>query len=203
MFAWPSYPVGAPAAESKYAGLDGKERLTPVAKAESLRNVAVTVHSQAQVRAEDDWRIVLTQQSGLPKLGTNAGIYSGICIGDDSRFRRDFWELSERGVGWEYLQTAPQRTTSADAVDGCSSCCSGKDGQGSYFRYVSERLGGDGATSLGYAELKPFGHEGVLVSRMSKLPCTRYLGVLFDQGCGVIVPKTNRSFQQSTNTLQP
>jgi len=118
-------------------------------------------------------------------LSGRAYSYAGIQSGDSLRFRRSFWELPAITQGW-----VPQQSTTAQVMpySGNEGVFFWEDGKGSFYRFVCDVLGEKGAKAWirGEAAHKKV---GIVVSAMRHLPCSLYLGTLFDNNTAVIVPE--------------
>lgn len=177
--------------ETQFAAIDLSSVPTVARKAHLLRGDGrLTSIRQADIVSAPDSQFAFEPPTKLPLLGDFVDVYSGICLGDDSQFRRDFWELTSLGREWQFLQSAPQRTALHGETDGMSSVVLWENGKGTYHAYVAARLGANGMSAW-IRGLEARGQRGVAISRMAKLPCTHYTGALFDQGCAVLIPKVS------------
>jgi hypothetical protein len=157
--------------EGKIAKLCGREPL------------AIQSLLQADQLKNPDARLVFEASEVVSRLTDISQCLAGIQNGDSPVYLRCFWELLHPGKRWGFQQTAP---SGREAYGGMDTLIDYDMDEGHLRADSSWRRG---ALHDSDQRGKPFwGKRGVLVSRMSSLPCSLYLGSLYDQASGVIVP---------------
>ncbi len=160
-----------PEVKSRFLGLDCNEEAGPREKAEGLRELAPKLLNQrAQIR-NPDARIVLAELASGTLLDAVAQSYQGIKTGDDSHYRRFFWELDDFSERWRFIQSTVNFTQTFGGLSGVVDWSN--DG-----RHIARLQG-----------LSAHGRIGCSVSQMSNLPAAIYLGGAFDSNVSAIVPK--------------
>lgn len=174
----------APNAQTLLHGLDASVPRTAHGKAEYLLSTGVkSVNQQAQL-GNPDGRVSLDVMDVGQRLSTYAEYNKGICTGDDSHFRRQFWELSHWTKDWIGLQGSVDEDCESGGQD---ALLLWECGAGSLHNYVSERLGGPtGAWLRGQGA---WGRRGVTIRCMKDLPATLYRGAAFDSNVVTITAK--------------
>ena len=174
-----------PQRDRQFAGLDcegvprGASR-----KAAALTESDVRLVSQAKQLTHPDQRILFSQQAEHPLLNEVAVSLAGIQNGDSPRYQRKVWELLMPSRRWVFEQTVANGTNHFSGLDTVLDF----DKEEGHLRAPASwrRQALHDSDQRG----KPvWGQRGVLVSRMSSLPCTLYLGDPFDQASAVIVPR--------------
>lgn len=175
------------AENQRFSGLDASAPKSPEEKAVILtRGELVLVRQMGQLENPDS-RIVFGEQSELPLLAQYASGLAGVQTGDYPRFGRTFWEVGGREKGWAYQHSTVEAT---QAFGGLSQVLLWEGGDGTFVRFVEERLGGNiGAWIRG---LEGLGKEGVIVSSMRELPVARFLGQLLDNNAALVLPADTR-----------
>ncbi|HHO2175477.1 TPA: DNA methyltransferase [Aeromonas hydrophila] len=104
-------------------------------------------------------------------LETMALANQGVKTGDDSFWRRNFWEVEYSAPEWEFFQS----TVSFDVLYG---------GRSDVINWATQ---GDGMVRPRKGN-KSIGLKGIAISQMGSLPCTIYTGELYDSNVAPIVP---------------
>jgi hypothetical protein len=161
--------------------LDASAGGTPLEKASTLRNYAISQVSQSSQLKTPDSRITLMGISELPLLQDLANSWAGIQTGDYPRFIAKFWELPVISEEWEFYS----RPGSDDVAS--SSIIFWESGSGSLLQLVQEKLGvgGEGAWLRGAS---CWGGRGIAVQLMGNLAASLYEGQKFDQTIAVLLP---------------
>ena len=128
---------------------------------------------QADQRRNPDSCILLRPLVGQVLLRQYAYGHQGIATADYACFGRKFWELPTRGASWEFQQSTVRQTT---YNGGREHVLHWEDGEGLLQQTESARIQGAGAWS----------RDGIAVSQMGPLPCTRYTGEYFDNNVAVL-----------------
>ena len=160
-----------PSAAGRIRAIDASHGHSPREKAESLGDGELHGIGQAEHRRSPDSRIsFVSELPDLPLLGEFAASYQGIMTGDDTRFRRHFWELPLPSARWRYVQTSVSAT---EAVGGLSGVLDWSDNG----RLLARKQG-----------MKAWDKRGVAVSLMRELKCALYTGEAFDGNMAALVP---------------
>jgi len=188
--------AGKPADTHEVCGLDVTEAKNPFDKAKLLRgeNVvelekvlgsgAVILLLQVSLLRTPDARVVF-QLAGGPLLGEIARGNAGMRTGDLPSFVRCFWELSGFLDGW-----VPQRSTckSTTKFGGSEHAVLWEGGRGALYQYMLAQRAEGYTSGVWKAGNQVWGRDGVLVSQISALPVSLYLGEAFDNNTSAIVP---------------
>lgn len=158
-------------ADSDINFVDTSGEASPATKADSLAAGEVGHVAQRSQLQNPDHVLSLHSMGAVDLLGDRAFSFQGIKTGDDSRFKRTFWELGDPTVGWRLLQGTVEE------------CCE-YGGLECVLRWDSE--GSDLARLQG---LSAWDKAGVAVSQMSSLPCAIYVGSAFDSNMTALIPK--------------
>jgi hypothetical protein len=118
-----------------------------------------------------DARISMEAPSSHDQLAVRAISPQGTKTGDDSRLRRNWWELQHVGARWRFLHGAPDTTR---LVDGASFAIDFRDGEAAFARPQGQAA---------------WGRQGVVVKLMGGIASARYLGEVFDSNVTALVPK--------------
>jgi hypothetical protein len=172
-----------PRTDHKFAALDVSSACSPREKASNLLHAGLLALGQSDQFANPDTRIIFEVGVSEKRLSDFAQCLAGIQNGDSPTYLRCFWELSHAGERWAFQQTA---VADRDIFGGMDTLIDYDLKEGHLradAKWRREALHDSDQRG------KPFwGKRGVLVSRMGSLPCTLYLGNLYDQASGVIVP---------------
>lgn len=145
-------------------------------KAIDLRQGTFLKISQSAQLSNPDARIIL-RESGerVTHLSEFAASYTGSQTGDFSRFGRTFWEFPSIPDRWARQMTTVEEPT---LWGGRKHVILWEDGQGALAKFPGAYIRGRSA----------WGKDGILVSRMGRLPATLYRGEFFDDNAAVVVP---------------
>ncbi len=149
---------------------------TIAARVDALRDGEYVSLSQMDQLANPDGRILLTRAVAGPLLSDCAASYTGTQSGDDSRFKRCYWELAELGPGWRPMQSAAEFTTPYGGREHVVRW----DGPHGVLQAAK------GAYVRGKAA---WNNKGVVISRVSTLAATLFTGEVFDDSAVVVVPR--------------
>lgn len=159
-----------PILDAPLLGIDASKVVSASGKAMALLSEPLLPTTQAEQRSNPDGRIVLASiQRGNP-LSDIASSFQGLKTGDDRRFRRMHWEVPVLGDRWRKLQSTVPSTTPFGGLESVVDWSN------------------DGAAMARRQGLSAWGRQGVAVSQMSALGCTRYLGEAFDSNVCPVVP---------------
>lgn len=164
-----------PEATARFAGLDANDGADPTAKAVMLGTGMLRVLKQAEQKRNPDFRISVQEHSGLTTLDRFAGSYAGFQNGDRPRWIQCFWEQKALGSDWSLLQMPTDETRH---FAGREAVLLWHGGNGPLARSDQVFVKGREA----------WNRQGVIVSRMSDLPCSLYDGALYDQSGAAIIP---------------
>ncbi|MBC7381113.1 MAG: SAM-dependent DNA methyltransferase [Burkholderiaceae bacterium] len=173
----------APSMEWKMCGIDVSEARNVQAKAQRLRetNTFVSVTQLGQSKTPDS-RITLVESTGESLLNVYAESFTGVWNGDSPRFRAFFWELSQRGKIWEFLQSTVEEIL---PYGGRESIIRYEQGQGSLRANCAAQERDRVRDKQG---IRAWGKWGVAVSCMNSIPATLHSGEKFDTNVAVITP---------------
>ncbi|MFO0455530.1 MAG: N-6 DNA methylase, partial [Planctomycetota bacterium] len=156
--------------ESTFLGFDCNSGANPTIKALELSNGTIRELNQRAQVANPDHRIVVSDLESGSTLDAYAQSFQGIKTGDDSRYRRNVWELGRATKQWRFIQTTVESTRSFGGLDGLVDWSDNG-------RHLARLQG-----------LSAHGRAGSAVSQMSDLPAAIYLGCSFDSNVSAIVP---------------
>lgn len=169
--------------DGTFAGLDCESSRGANQKADQLVALDVQVASQADQLSHPDQRILFAKQAKVPLLQQLAVSLAGMQNGDSPMYQRRIWEVVLPSERWVMQQTVAKETCHFSGFDSVVDF----DRQEGHLRAPAawRREALHDSDQRG----KPiWGRPGVLVSRMSALPSTLYLGDPFDQASAAIVP---------------
>ena len=159
----------APLNDDSFLYFDVSETHVTSEKSQRLLDGATRRVDQLSQLGNPDHKIAPKVESGGVLLNHFAETFQGIKTGDDSRFRRCFWEV-QHWTHWRSLQSTVDTTIN---YGGCHYVVNWSDAGDSLARKQ-----GMGA----------WGRRGVVVSQMNQLPVCLYQGGLFDSNVSPIVP---------------
>jgi hypothetical protein len=171
--------------ESVFTSLDVSELLPLEAKAAALLSEEVVRLGQLKQLENPDARIVTDTDRPTVLLRAFADSYKGIATGDMGRFIHCFWEHTPLGKVWSPLQG---RVDVPAAFGGREQVVLWENGRGQLHKFVSERLGEDSVGAWLRGD-QAWQHRGIAIGQMTTLPCTLYLGDLFDENTAAVIPK--------------
>ncbi|MDI3507492.1 MAG: hypothetical protein PWQ69_1472 [Methanomicrobiaceae archaeon] len=157
-------------------GLDVSEERDAADKARSLLDAEMTCVEQAGQLGNPDARIILgdINRSGLPQLAEYVDTPQGLKTGDDSRHRREFWEITYFIKNWRYYQSTPEE--SQNLYGGMHYCIDWRDSGENMARLQGQTA---------------WGKKGIAVGQMRELPSSIYCGDIQDSNINVIIPKNS------------
>ncbi len=157
--------------DHKYGGVDVASANTIQSKARELTACPWRSVRNIDALNSPDSRITLEARGNVQTLGRFATSPQGIKTGDDFRFRRNWWEISNIGNTWRNFQGTPE----------------------SYELYGGMRYAIDWSNEgKNFARLQgqaAWGHNGVIVKLMGDFSFSIYSGDLFDSNVTAIVPQ--------------
>lgn len=174
-----------PRTESAFSGLDVSEYLPAGAKARALLAEQVVLLPQLRQLENPDARIVAETDRPAVLLRSFADSYKGVATGDLERFIHYFWEHSPLTDAWSPLQG---RVDVPAPYGGREQVVLWENGCGQLRNFVSERLGADSVGAWLRGD-EAWQHRGIAIGQMTSLPCTIYLGDLFDENTAAVIPK--------------
>lgn len=166
-----------PDAANVLHGLDASTQRTPDEKAQVLLADEVIGLVQKDQLENPDSKIVLGEIDAIGLLNKYAASFQGIKTGDDNRVRRNYWEIPAIGARWKFLQsTVPE------------SCDFG--GLHEIIDWID-----DGRSLARRQGMGAWDRLGVMVSQMSSLPTSLYLGTPFDSNASPVVPTSSTNLE--------
>lgn len=171
-------------------GLDVSAPKTAAEKAERLLVESLKYVEQAKQLGNPDSVIALHDlaQNGL--LSDVVHYSNGIQAGDSSNYVRYIWEQPKSAI-WEFHQTTVNNTVHFGGLD---SVLRWEKGNGSFWRYVTERLG-DGGQKAWVRGTEYHRSRGLAVSATGKINVTQYMGSFWNDSVLGLVPKNDHELE--------
>jgi hypothetical protein len=167
-------------------GLDVSEPRLAGEKAAGLLIAKINSVLQADQLENPSYKIVIDTFESKSRLSDYADTYKGICSGDTERFCFAFWEIpSYSNEIWQFHRGSFPSSQSYIGMEGIFRW---DEGSGSFWEFVSERLGENG-TSAWIRGTEAWGSTGLVIKIMGDLPVSLYTGTSFDNNVSVIIPK--------------
>ena len=173
-----------PTNTSTIAGLDVSSAKDASSKSIALITLKLAALRQDEQLKNPDCVISLDVLETENVLKKHAACIQGLATSDDPQFTIFFWELAVINSGWEgLLGTVPSTIN----FGGRERLIHWQDGNGRYFRHA-QALKAEGRLGGWKSGTDARGKAGVLVSQMSEMPVTLYMGEFYDHNSSVIVP---------------
>ena len=169
----------APSASTTFFGIDVGDHKDQNDKARLLISRSLRIVHQAPQAKNAGNAITFTDLGESQLLCALARSVEGLSTGDGDRFLRKHWELKRIEGDWEFFHVTPDET---QEFDGLSEVLFWEQGQGELRRSEGARVQGQPA----------WGKDGVLVSKMNRLKCSRYIGTMHDKMAAAIIPNDRR-----------
>lgn len=166
--------VKRPDASYLMGAIDATGQQSPDSVAIALREREVYRISQEIQFANPESRLLFAELQSHPPLQMVADIAIGLHVGDDARFRRQFWEVGSLGA-WARFQMP---TEASGAVGGLDSVMWWPDGGRLHRENPSARVQGDRA----------WGKTGIAIRLVRPHPVSPYWGDLFGQNIAAVIP---------------
>ncbi|MFC7409484.1 DNA methyltransferase [Hydrogenophaga atypica] len=165
----------SPREAEKVTVIDVSSLGTPAERAQELPNTKLVQPAVATLLKAPGAKITSTPSDGTTPLLTRfAKSHQGIKSGDDGRYRGTFWERSEIGNDWIFLQGTLATTSHYGGLE-------------SVLRWEN-----DGLTLARRQGLGAWGGFGVAISQMGTLPASLYFGAAFDSNVAPITVTDKR-----------
>lgn len=174
-----------PRVKSSFVGVDASLSKTPSGKSESLLKSEIKLISQNLQLQNPDSAISLSDITSPHKLLMSYGRpVEGAKTIDIERFRPYFWNLAEISCMWNYHNSSPTGES---------------DYTGLHFVSIDRSVGGPmsnlvsdyesvGKKVVGWLCGQPvWGKQGVSVAWMRNLPCSLYVGSVYDNSAAALV----------------
>jgi hypothetical protein len=152
-------------------GIDASTPKTAYEKDILLCTAPLQIVEQKSQMKNPDARVSLGEARESVLLSQYAFSPRGIVTGDTEFWIKCFWEVPIPYGAWRFLQS----TVEINKTFG------GRE------HVINWTSGGKGMLRPGIGN-QAYGHNGVTISQMGKLPCTLYTGELYDNNCAAIVP---------------
>lgn len=156
-------------------GVDVSDPRTAAEKANQLVVAEVKSVDQAKQLENPDARIVFEDAKITILLNKHADGYKGLSSGDLNRFIHQFWEADRIADGWVTYQGSVRGSS---LYDGRSQVLLWDDGHGAMV----------GEPSCYVKGRQAWGHQGITVTQMGRLPATLFEGDMFDENAAAIIP---------------
>ena len=166
-----------PSAEHRYGGLDVASMGKIKKKAEGILRSKWRTVLQTDALHGPDARITLDARGSINTLGEYANSPQGIKTGDDSCFRRNWWELLTLDERWRPFQGTPEY-----------------DGIAGGMRYAID-WAEEGRNFARLQGTAAWGKHGVIVKLMGDFTFSLYSGAYFDSNVTAIVPHKDTILQ--------
>ena len=175
-----------PKTDQTLAGLDVSYAPNATSKDEALKTAEIKSVNQKEQLGNPDSAIVLDPFSSAKLLKSYAISVQGLATSDDPQFTVLFWELLHISNGWVGLRGTVESSIS---FGGCERLIHWEEGLGRYFTHAMalKEVGKLGGWKSG---TEARGKKGILVSQMSKIPVSIYLGEFYDHNTCVIIPNS-------------
>jgi len=167
-----------PVAVHQLTGIDVSSEKRLSSKIEKLLESELRIVDQSAQLNNPDARLILVETSRTKLLQDYAHGVHGLGTKASPRFIRYFWEVSNNGIDWEFMQSSVKETT---LYGGMQRIVFWQKGEGILHQLAST---GDAILAGSMAHGKP----GVLVSQVGSLSCTLYQGGLFEKNAAVVLP---------------
>jgi len=162
---------------------DDKDQEIKAARLANRVSTQLQVVRQAIQTRNPDATIMLEDHVATLYLGDYSKCLAGILNGDSPKFRRFFWEFSERPPEWVFQQSTVETTTEYFGREGLIYF----DELGGHLR-EDEVVRRDKLHDSDRRGNAAWGKMGVCVSQMHSLPVSLYTGDKFDSSVAVILP---------------
>jgi len=170
------YSRRKPPANHLIGGLDVGEIKDQAAKAQLLIGKTVRSVSQRAQTKSPGCLISFEETQGVALLCDLAKSTEGLSTGDGDRYLRVFWEMPLVNNDWSFFHVTSDETVQ---YGGLSEIVFWQRGTGELSQSEGARIQGHHS----------WGKKGVLVSRMNRLKCSLYFGIIYDKMSVVLVPK--------------
>lgn len=141
-------------------------------KENALKIEGYSLQNQKSQLSNPDARILFKNIGNLKLLEKQAISKRGVVSGDKDYWFRNFWEVNFNNLDWRFLQSTN------------SNACF----YGGKFQVANWSTKGAGMLRPGI-DNEAYGKKGIVVNQMGNLSTSLYLGELYDNNVGVIVPK--------------
>lgn len=165
---------GLAAEDSCLFGIDASDKRTASAKATFLSVGSFSLLNQRDQLRNPDAVISFNELTSEDLLAKHASVNYGSKPGQTDRVIRLFFENILPSQSWQYLESTP--------TGNCN--FSGKQKVCLSFDEIEQQ----GIEGFGLRSADVFGKRGTLISQMSDLPASVYMGYLFDNNTSAIVP---------------
>lgn len=161
-----------PPPDSALSGVDATAALKSSGKSAFLCSETLDVALQQQLLENPDCRIVFGTVEDLPLLSSYVITPQGIKTGDDEKWRRRHWEISQIVGGWERYQSSVKETQPFGGREFIIDWRTNGKGM------VRPRLGNEAV-----------GKAGVASGTIGNLPVTLYFGQRYESSIAPLVPQ--------------
>ncbi len=141
-------------------------------KSDCLKNNKFILVNQKKQSKNPNARIVFSELGELGLLESFSISRRGVVSGDKDYWFKCFWELDYLNSQWKFLQSTVENP-----------CF-----YGGKFQIVNWSTNGIGMLRPGLGN-QAYGKRGIVINQMGELSSSLYLGELYDNNVGVIVPK--------------
>jgi hypothetical protein len=155
--------------------VDVSDAIDAQEKANQVRRIPLQIAPQGNIRKNPSARFVFSEyEHDLPRLGTYCSILQGSSTGDDPKFVRCFWEVSDFENQWKLLLSAPDN----GIASGREYVWRWPDEDCELAHFPEARIRGKSS----------WGREGFVVAGSSTVTATVYRGEFFNKLLVTIIP---------------
>ena len=156
-------------------GMDVSELRTAIEKADGLLEAEIRSIEQAKQLENPGIKVHLDNLDTESILSEYASVHYGSKPGQTARVTRQYWELSRRnGKFWVFMESSP---VGKGRISGKTEVCYSLDAISTY-----------NIEAFGVRGSEAWKQAGIIISKMSNLPYSVYLGEFFDDNTCVITP---------------
>lgn len=177
------FEKGVPNSDYTLYGVDVAGSKLASEKSKLLITGSLAKVNKEVIFSKDDFRIGFDIATSHEPLSNYSYHNLGLCTGDALRFYKKFWEFPVRNKSWEWMQGT---VSSYLPFGGCENVVLWEHGCGQLLEFVTEKIGKEQVASWLRGK-NAWGKNGILISAMSSLPATSYLGGFFDENAVVII----------------
>ena len=170
-------------------GLDVSEFRTAAEKATSLLTNAIKSVKQGNQLENPGIKVSFDDLNAALTLSEFASVHYGSKPGQTARVTRQYWEFPKLDTSlWMFMESSPNGKCT---ISGKSEVC-----------YSHQAISIYNIEAFGVRGRDAWCHEGVILSKMSNLPYSLYLGGFFDDNTCVIIPNHSDSFSAIYSSME-
>ena len=164
-----------------FMGLDVSEIKSPEEKALLIKDNRISFVNQLSLLKNKLYAISLGVQNNETLLSRHATVHYGSKPGQTSRVIKYFWEITSVDLNrWMFMESTPDQH---GGYTGKNKIC-----------YSLSAISQHNISEFGIRGKDAWENKGIIVSKMSDLPCAVYIGNFFDDNTYVILPNSSELF---------